>query len=97
MLLNELGFNRNFFNELRTKYLSPVATALFPECVGHHGLDSHKLFTVKYQVGEDVDLKCHFDDAEVSLNISLDASYEGGSLFFAGMLNVSFYCLDNYI
>jgi len=85
VLLDELGFNVHFFNPLRTSYLSPVATALFPEWVPGT-LDSHKAFTVKYDVRGDVDLNCHYDDAEVSVNVSLGCDYEGGSLFFGGML-----------
>ena len=88
VLLDELGFNSHFFNQLRASYLSPLATALFPEWVGST-LDSHRAFTVKYDRScGDVDLSCHYDDAEVSVNISLGGDYEGGSLFFGGMLGV---------
>ena len=34
-------------------------------------------FVVKYKIGEDVDLAEHFDNAEVTLNVSLSETYTG--------------------
>ena len=34
-------------------------------------------FIVKYKIGEDVDLAEHFDNAEVTLNVSLSTSHTG--------------------
>lgn len=61
---------------------------LYPEWV-KDGLDSHHTFIVVYQVGKDVDLSYHYDDAEVTLNVSLGKNYEGGELFIGGMRDVS--------
>ena len=36
-------------------------------------------FVVKYKIGEDVDLAEHFDNAEVTLNVSLSDNHEGKS------------------
>merc|ERR550539_102672 len=47
-------------------------------------LDSHKAFVVKYKIGEDVDLAEHFDNAEVTLNVSLSETYTGGEIVFRG-------------
>mgnify|MGYP007064270476 CR=1 FL=1 len=34
---------------------------------------------VKYKIGEDVDLAEHFDNAEVTLNVSMSNSHKGVS------------------
>ena len=63
--------------------LAPVLARLFPE---HHGasLDHHHGFIVRYAMDEDRALAFHADDAEVTVNIGLDATHEGGSLWFEG-------------
>ena len=53
-------------SEFRLKFIEPLAKVFFPEWCGS-GLDSHKAFIVKYQVGDDVDLAYHYDNAEVSI------------------------------
>ncbi|ESN94615.1 hypothetical protein HELRODRAFT_164480 [Helobdella robusta] len=45
--------------------------------VKHHkyySLDSQKAFIVNYKVGEDVDLAPHYDNSEITFNISLDGN-----------------------
>ena len=64
LLLDELGMNQEFFDVLRDEYIRPITGVLFPE-YGGATLDSHKVFVVKYKLGEDEDLACHFDNAEV--------------------------------
>ena len=54
---------------------------LFSEC-GGKTLDSYKAFTVKYKLGEDLDLGYHFDNAEVTLNVCLGKTFTGGNLYF---------------
>ena len=73
---------------LRENYLQPIARKLFLDWGGGK-LDSHKAFTVKYQVGSDTDLSYHYDNAEVTLNvaISTDDSFSGGALYFGDMRN----------
>ena len=34
-------------------------------------------FILKYKIGEDIDLAEHFDNAEVTLNVSLSDEHEG--------------------
>lgn len=75
-------------NPLVFDYLNPIAKLLYPEWV-RDGLDSHRAFTVMYKIGKDVDLSYHYDDAEVTLNVSLGKDYEGGELYIGGMQNVS--------
>ncbi|XP_020619229.1 2-oxoglutarate and iron-dependent oxygenase domain-containing protein 2-like isoform X1 [Orbicella faveolata] len=87
ILLNELGFDNGFFSPLRTNYLMPLTRILYPEC-GGDCLDSHKAFTVHYKIGEDLDLSYHYDNAEITLNVSLGKEFSGGELFFGDMRQV---------
>lgn len=92
VLLEELGFYPEFMNVLRSDYLNPIATVLFPEWTGTSGLQSQRAFTVKYDfesMKENSDLSFHFDNAEVTLNISLDGDFDGGELYFGQMRTVS--------
>ena len=66
-----------------------MAREIFPDLVGHTGLDSVKAFTVYYDAeseNHDTDLATHFDNAEVTLNIPLgeEAGQEEGELYFLG-------------
>ena len=88
VLLMELGFDDNFLNPLRTKYLSRLTALLFPD-VGGDSLDSHRAFVVKYKLGEDVDLNHHYDNAEVTINVSLGKEFSDGDLYFGDMRQVS--------
>lgn len=84
ILLDELGMNQEFFDVLREEYIQPITAILYPE-LGGASLDSHKVFVVKYAKGEDEDLACHYDNAEISLNVALNEGYEGGELYFSHM------------
>ncbi|XP_066936126.1 2-oxoglutarate and iron-dependent oxygenase domain-containing protein 2-like [Clytia hemisphaerica] len=88
LLLEELGFYQNLVNPLREKYLNPIARILYPDWVGEGRLDSQRAFIVSYDNCDGVskdnarDLALHFDNAEVTLNVSLSSGFEGGELFF---------------
>ena len=71
----------------------PITRLLYPEC-GGNTLDSHKAFTVHYKIGEDLDLSYHYDNAEVTLNVSLGKEFVGGELFFGDMRQVIYYIID---
>ncbi|XP_027889107.1 2-oxoglutarate and iron-dependent oxygenase domain-containing protein 2 isoform X2 [Xiphophorus couchianus] len=88
ILLNELGFDEDFITPLREHYLQPLASLLYPDC-GGRCLDSHKAFVVKYAMNEDLDLSYHYDNAEVTLNVSLGKEFKDGNLFFGDMRQVS--------
>lgn len=88
ILLNELGFDEGFITPLREHYLRPLTSMLFPDC-GGRCLDSHKAFVVKYDMNEDLDLSYHFDNAEVTLNVSLGKDFTEGNLYFGDMRQVS--------
>lgn len=88
ILLNELGFDEGFITPLREHYLRPLTSMLYPDC-GGRCLDSHKAFVVKYDMNEDLDLSYHFDNAEVTLNVSLGKDFTEGNLYFGDMRQVS--------
>ncbi|NXW57277.1 OGFD2 protein, partial [Eurystomus gularis] len=81
VLLNELGMDETFISPLREKYLQPITALLYPD-LGGACLDSHKAFVVKYALHEDLDLSSHFDNAEVTLNVSLGKDFTEGNLYF---------------
>ncbi|KAM9360158.1 2-oxoglutarate and iron-dependent oxygenase domain-containing protein 2 [Symphorus nematophorus] len=87
ILLNELGFDQGFITPLREHYLRPLTSLLYPDC-GGHCLDSHKAFVVKYDMNKDLDLSYHFDNAEVTLNVSLGKDFTEGNLYFGDMKQV---------
>jgi len=50
---------------------------------------------VKYDLREDLDLSYHYDNAEVTLNVSLGKHFTGGNLYFGDMNHVRIiYCVD---
>ncbi|XP_008292852.1 2-oxoglutarate and iron-dependent oxygenase domain-containing protein 2 [Stegastes partitus] len=87
ILLNELGFDEGFITPLREQYLQPLTALLYPDC-GGRCLDSHKAFVVKYDMNEDLDLSYHYDNAEITLNVSLGKDFTDGNLYFGDMRQV---------
>ncbi|XP_058630920.1 2-oxoglutarate and iron-dependent oxygenase domain-containing protein 2 isoform X3 [Onychostoma macrolepis] len=87
ILLNELGFDESFITPLREVYLHALTALLYSDC-GGSCLDSHKAFVVKYAMREDLDLSYHYDNAEVTLNVSLGKDFTEGNLFFGDMRQV---------
>ncbi|XP_005746113.1 2-oxoglutarate and iron-dependent oxygenase domain-containing protein 2 [Pundamilia nyererei] len=87
ILLNELSFDEHFITPLREQYLLPLTSLLYPDC-GGCCLDSHKAFVVKYDMNEDLDLSYHYDNAEVTLNVSLGKEFTEGNLYFGDMRQV---------
>ncbi|XP_033646815.1 2-oxoglutarate and iron-dependent oxygenase domain-containing protein 2-like [Asterias rubens] len=84
VLLDDLGFGDQFVTPLIQEYLTPITKLLYPDC-GGASLDSHKAFVVKYKLGEDLSLAYHYDNAEVTLNVSLGKEFSDGSLYFGDM------------
>ena len=84
VLLNELGFDEGLLTPLREHYLSAVAGHLFPDS-GGATLDSHRAFIVSYGSEADLDLDLHYDNAEVTVNISLDDQFQDGELYIGRM------------
>jgi len=62
-----------------------LARQIYPDLVGSSGLDSAKAFTVEYDAEEeakDKELSTHFDNAEVTINVSLTSGHSEGELYF---------------
>ena len=79
--MEEIGLAESFIVPLVKSYLTPICAVLFPAW-GGATLDSFKAFTVKYQIGSDLALSEHYDNAEVTINVSLSDGFEGGELSF---------------
>lgn len=87
LLLDDVGFTK-FFDEFRTGHLQPICVSTFPD-LGFTDLNTHRAFIVHYKADDDDEefdrgLDYHFDNAELTLNISLSATHEGGELVFDG-------------
>jgi len=84
--IDELGMSAGFTDQLFSQFISPLAAVLYPEWWPEaSSLDTHKAFIVRYEIGQDVELCCHWDDAEVTLNVCLGAQFNDGDLLFHGM------------
>ncbi|XP_058672787.1 2-oxoglutarate and iron-dependent oxygenase domain-containing protein 2 [Ammospiza caudacuta] len=80
VLLGELGMDERLLTPLRER-LRPLTALLYPE-LGGACLDSHRAFAVKYALHQDRDLSFHYDNAEVTLNVSLGKEFTEGNLYF---------------
>ncbi|XP_005403121.1 PREDICTED: 2-oxoglutarate and iron-dependent oxygenase domain-containing protein 2 isoform X2 [Chinchilla lanigera] len=84
VLLHELGLDEPLVTPLRERFLQPLMGLLYPDC-GGAWLDSHRAFVVKYAPGQDRELGCHYDNAELTLNVALGKAFTGGALYFGGL------------
>lgn len=84
MLLHEVGLDEPLVTPLRERFLQPLMALLYPDC-GGGWLDSHRAFVVKYAPGQDRELGCHYDNAELTVNVALGKSFTGGALYFGGL------------
>ncbi|XP_043935242.1 2-oxoglutarate and iron-dependent oxygenase domain-containing protein 2-like [Protopterus annectens] len=87
ILLNELQFDEAFITPLLEYHLQPITALLYPEHWGGQ-LDSHKAFVIKYSVDEDLDLSTRYNNAEVTLNVSLGKTFTEGNLYFDDMKEI---------
>lgn len=85
VILDEIGFG-GFMDTFRENYLQRLCEIFFPKYIKPEDqLDSHRAFTIEYDPGsEQNSLGSHFDNAEITLNVSLDEDYTGGELIFTG-------------
>ncbi|TEA41363.1 2-oxoglutarate and iron-dependent oxygenase domain-containing protein 2 [Lagenorhynchus albirostris] len=83
VLLHELGLDEPLVTPLRERFLQPLMALLYPEYRGW--LDSHRAFVVKYAPGQDRELGCHYDNAELTLNVALGKAFTGGALYFGDL------------
>lgn len=82
VLLDELGLS-SFVDALVSQHLQGICHALFGGAFGT--IDSHKSFVVIYSEGGDKELAAHYDNSEVTLNVSLSESHSEGELVFRGL------------
>ena len=81
MLLQEVGLE-GVVEEVRRR-VEPLARVKYPDLMGLSGLDSAKAFILEYNVDKEmVDKATHFDNAEVTVNISLNSEFQEGELYF---------------
>jgi len=94
VMVEEMGLS-DFVYSLIYPYLAKIARLLYSEWCGDSGVDSYKSFTIKYSIGEDTDLKYHYDNAEVTFNFCLGTQFEGAEVYFyhmAGETDNGHYC-----
>lgn len=82
LVLHEVGLE-GLIDDLLEQVAVPLGKALFPQ-VGGDSLDHHHGFTVEYSPDRDRDLALHIDDAEMTINVCLGDSFEGGALRVLG-------------
>jgi len=83
VVMKEIGLE-TIINKLRPN-IEKLSRDLFPELVGETGLDSYKAYTIEYDADDKEYLKdigTHFDNSEVTLNVSLTDDHDGGELYF---------------
>jgi hypothetical protein len=85
VVLDEMGMYQ-WLDAVMRNFVRPFAALLYAPW-GGDSLDSHHGFVVQYKIGEDTKLDFHYDDSEVTLNVCLGRTFEGGSLFFRGLLH----------
>ena len=82
---------------LREEYLNPISSLLYPDVLGEKDriLDSQRAFIVSYKLeegdggsDESTELSLHYDNAEITLNVSLSDGFAGGELYFGGLWKV---------
>eukprot|EP01124_Arcella_intermedia_P017909 TRINITY_DN24892_c0_g1_i1.p1 TRINITY_DN24892_c0_g1~~TRINITY_DN24892_c0_g1_i1.p1 ORF type:complete len:444 (+),score=112.93 TRINITY_DN24892_c0_g1_i1:20-1351(+) len=80
LVLDDIGFV-DHIDQFMKKYINPLRKLFFPQV---EILTNHHCFLVRYKSGEDVNLALHKDDSELTLNVCLGKSFEGGTLCFYG-------------
>ena len=98
VVMKEIGLE-TIIDRLRPN-IEKVSRDLFPELVGETGLDSYKAYTIEYDADDKEYLKdigTHFDNSEVTLNVSLTDDHDGGELYFIRLVIKSFENKKNLI
>jgi hypothetical protein len=81
--LNQFGFNEILIKMMK-KVIEPISKALFPK-VMKNDFQSHHSFLIKYKIGEDISLKTHVDQSDITLNLCLGKEFTGGEVYFKGL------------
>ena len=85
IIVDDVGMTP-FIAAIRRKFIIPLSSVMFAE-QGGADLDGHHAFIVDYRLGGDKDLGFHHDASDVTLNVCLGNVFEGGDLFFCGLLD----------
>eukprot|EP00039_Didymoeca_costata_P033285 m.41655 g.41655 ORF g.41655 m.41655 type:complete len:467 (+) comp9795_c0_seq1:84-1484(+) len=80
-VLEELGLG-SLLDGFLQHVVTPLAKTFLHDW--SESLDSHHVFTIRYSVGEDLDLDRHMDLSEVTLNVCLGGTFEGADVYFDG-------------
>jgi len=83
VVMKEMGLE-TIIDKLRPD-IEKLSRNLFPDLVGETGLDSYKAYTIDYDADNKdylKDIGTHFDNSEVTLNVSLTDDHDGGELYF---------------
>ena len=84
-ILDDFGM-QPMMDALMRKCVQPLALAAgYEDVIGGDALCTHHAFLVAYALGKDLDLKFHVDSSDVTLNVCLGRTFEGGGLFFRGV------------
>lgn len=82
LILNDIGFLRTMDGLMR-RAIQPLAAAFYSERLGGEFIfESLHTFIVRYRMGEDLDLKTHADDSDMTFNVCLGKEFEGARLYF---------------
>ncbi|CAE7737320.1 ogfod2 [Symbiodinium pilosum] len=84
IIMSELGFEE-LLDPLVFEYVNVLASRLLPAFTEF--LDSYRGFTVLYEAVQDGDkgLDMHYDNSEVTLNVNVGGTWEGGHVEYYGL------------
>ncbi|CAE7361269.1 OGFOD2 [Symbiodinium natans] len=85
IIMSELGFCAELLDPFIFQHVDVIARKLLPAFC--ETLDSYRAFTVLYDAEKDGDreLAMHYDNAEVTLNVNIGGTWEGGQVAFYGL------------
>ena len=84
-ILSQLGFQQGLLAGLRRYVVCPLARVLYPDWIGGKECEECYGFTVRYKLGEDLELAEHSDTSNCTLNVCLGRQFTGGNLYFKGV------------
>jgi len=87
IILNQFGFNE-ILNEIILNIIEPISKYLFPNHIkSEDSFKSNHSFLIKYKIGEDISLKEHIDQSDITLNVCLGKEFKGSEVYFKGLKN----------
>jgi hypothetical protein len=83
VVVNNIGMEESI-SELLERVLEPIGARLYGQKHGFVSLERNHSFVVKYELGQDTGLDMHIDDSDITFNIALTDTFQGGDLAFCG-------------